>query len=59
MDGDLGVVDRDIRGKKAREKQSEVQGFIPRSSRTSRDAFSANLFRDKGRTNDLAVFEIT
>ena len=46
-------------GKKAREKQSEVQGFIPRSSGTSRDAFLANLFRDKGRTNDLAIFAIT
>ena len=44
---------------KSREKQSEVQGFIPRSSGTSRDAFLANLFRAKGRTNDLAVFEIT
>ena len=59
MDGELGAVDRDTRGKKAREKQSEVQGFIPRSSGTSRDAFLANLFHDKGRTNDLAVFEIT
>ena len=59
MDVELGAVDRDIRGKKACEKQSEVQGFIARSSGTSRDAFLANLFRDKGRTNDLAVFKIT
>ena len=51
--------DGEPRAKQAREKQSEVQGFIPRSSGTSRDAFLVNLFRDKGRTNDLAVFEIT
>ena len=30
-----------------------------RSSSSSRGAFLKNLFRDKGRTNDLAVFEIT
>ena len=59
MDVELGAVDRDIREKKAREKQSEVQGFIPRSSGTSRDAFLANLFCDKGRPNDLAIFETT
>ena len=45
--------------KEAREKQSEVQVHVPRSSGTSRDAFLANLFRDKGRTNDLVVFQIT
>ena len=45
--------------KKHVKKQSEVQGFIPRSSGTSRDAFFTNLFRDKGRTNDLAIFQIT
>ena len=59
MDGELGAVDRDIRAKKAREKQSEVQVHVPRSSGSSRGAFSKNLFRDKGRTNDLAIFEIT
>ena len=47
-----------IRAKKAREKQSEVQVDMPRSSGSSRGAFSKNLFRDKGRTNDLAIFEI-
>ena len=45
--------------KKAREKQSEVRVDIPKSSSSSRGAFSENLFRDKGRTNNLAVFEIT
>ena len=45
--------------KKTREKQSEVQVDMPRSSGSSRGAFSKNLFRDKGRTNDLAIFEIT
>ena len=47
------------KGKKAREKQSEVQGFIPRSSGTSRDAFLKNLFRDKNKMNDPSIFEIT
>ena len=32
-------VDGELRAKKVREKQSEVQGFIPRSSSTSCDAF--------------------
>ena len=45
--------------KKTREKQSEVQVDMPRSSGSSRGAFSKNLFRDKGRMNDLAIFEIT
>ena len=45
--------------KEAREKQSEVQVHVPRSSGSSRDAFSKNQFRDKGRTNDLAIFTIT
>ena len=45
--------------KKTREKQSEVQVDMPRSSGSSRGAFSKNLFHDKGRTNDLAIFEIT
>lgn len=45
--------------KKHVKKQSEVQVDMPRSSSSSRGAFSKNLFRDKGRTNDLAVFEIT
>ena len=45
--------------KKTREKQSEVQVHAPRSSGSSRGAFLKNLFRDKGRTNDLAIFEIT
>ena len=59
MDGELGAVDRDIRAKEAREKQSEVQVHVPRSSGSSRGAFSKNPFRDKGRTNDLAIFAIT
>ena len=59
MDGELRVVDGDLRAKKAREKQSEVQVDMTRSSSSSRDAFSKNLFRDKGRTNDPAVFEIS
>ena len=42
--------------KKSREKQSEVQVHAPRSSGSSRGAFSKNLFRDKGRTHDPAVF---
>ena len=45
--------------KKAREKQSEVQVHVPRSSGSSRGAFSKNQFRDKGRTNELAIFAIT
>ena len=59
MDGEIGAVDRDIRAKKAREKQSEVQVHVPRSSGSSRDAFSKNQFRDKGRMNDLAIFATT
>ena len=47
VNGELGAVDRDIRAKKAREKQSEVQGFIPRSSGTSRDAFFTICFAIK------------
>ena len=46
-------------GKIAREKQSEAQVDMPRSSSSSRGAFSKNLFRDKDRMNDLAVSEIT
>ena len=45
--------------KKAREKQSEVQVDMPRSSGSSRGAFLKNLFRDKGRMNDPAIFKIT
>ena len=45
--------------KKYVKKQSEVQVDISRSSSSSRGAFSKNLFRDKGRTNDLVIFEIT
>ena len=45
--------------KKSHEKQSEVQVHVPRSSGSSDGAFSKNLFRDKGRTNDLSIFEIT
>ena len=52
-------VDGDLRAKQAREKQSEVQVDMLRSSGSSRGAFLKNLFRDKGRTNDLAIFEIT
>ena len=59
MDGELRVVDRDLRAKKSREKQSEVQVHAPRSPGSLHGAFSKNLFRDKGRTNDLAIFEIT
>ena len=59
MDGELRAVDGDLRAKKSREKQSEVQVHAPRSSGSSRSAFSKNLFRDKGRTNDLAIFKIT
>ena len=49
-------MDGDLRAKKAREKQSEVQVDMPRSSGSSRGAFLKNLFRDKGKTNDLANF---
>ena len=59
MDGELRVVDGDLRAKKAREKQSEVQVDMPSSSGSSRGAFLKNLFHDKGRTHDPAVFEIT
>ena len=52
-------MDGDPRAKKAHAKQSEVQVDMTRSSGSSRGAFSKNLFRDKGRMNDLAVFEIT
>ena len=52
-------MDGELRAKKAREKQSEVQVDMPRSSSSSRGAFSKNLFRDKGRTHDPAVLEIT
>ena len=44
--------------KKACRKQGEVQVDMLRSSGSSRGAFSKNLFRDKGRTNDLAIFAI-
>ena len=44
---------------KTREKQSEVQVDMPRSSGSSRGAFLKNLFCDKGRTNDPAIFGIT
>ena len=59
MDGELRAVDGELRAKKTREKQSEVQVDMPRSSGSSRSAFSKNMFRDKGRTNDLAIFAIT
>ena len=59
MDEELRAVDGDLRAKKSREKQSEVQVHVPRSSGSSRGAFSKNLFRGRGRTNDPAVFEIT
>ena len=52
-------MDGDLRAKKAHEKQSEVQVDMPRSSGHSRGAFLKNLFRDKGRMNDLVVFKIT
>ena len=58
-DGELRAVDEVLRAKKAREKQSEVQVDMPRSSSSSRGAFSKNLFRDIGKTHDPAVFEIT
>ena len=59
MDGELRVVDPEVRAKKAREKQSEVQVDMLRSLGSSRGAFLKNLFRDRGRTNDPTVFEIT
>ena len=59
VDGEVRAVDRELWAKKSREKQSEVQVHAPRSSGSSRGAFSKNLFRDKGRTHDPAVFEIT
>ena len=59
MDGELRVVDGDLRAKEPREKQSEVQVDMLRSSGSSRGAFSKNLFRDRGRTHDPAIFEIT
>ena len=59
MDGELRVVDGDLRAKKARRKQSEVQVDMLRSSGSSLGAFSKNLFHDRGRTNDPAIFEIT
>ena len=55
MDGELLVVDGDYEQK--REKQSEVQVDMPRSSSSSRGAFSKNVFRDKGRTHDLDFFQ--
>ena len=51
--------DGELQVKKTREKQSEVQVDMLRSSDSSRGAFSKNLLRDKGRTHDPAVFEIT
>ena len=51
-------MDEELRAKKAYEKQSAVQVDMSRSSGSSRGAFSKNLFRDKGRTNDLVVFKI-
>ena len=59
MDGELRAVDGDLRAKKSREKQSEVRVHAPRSLGSSRGAFSKNLFRDKGRMHDHAIFEIT
>ena len=52
-------MDEDLLAKRSREKQSEVREHAPRSSGSSRGAFSKNLFRNKGRTHDPAVFEIT
>ena len=49
----------EIYEKKTREKQSEVQAHTLRSSSSSRGAYLKNLFRDKGRTNNLTIFEIT
>ena len=59
VDGELRTVDGVLRAKKAREKQSEVQVDMPRSSGSSQGTFSKNLFRDKDRTNDLTIFKIT
>ena len=59
VDRELWVMDGELRPKKAREKQSEVQVDMPRNSSSSRGAFLKNQFRDKGRTHDPAVFEIT
>ena len=59
MDGELRAVNGELQAKKSREKQREVQVHAPRSSGSSRGAFSKNLLRDKGRTHDPAVFEIT
>ena len=51
-------MNEELRAKKAREKQSEVQVDMSRSSGSSHGAFSKILFRDKGRKNDLAIFKI-
>ena len=59
MDGELRAVDGDLRAKKSREKPSEVQVHAPRISDSSRGAFLKNMIHDKGKTNDLAIFEIT
>ena len=59
MDGELRLVDGHLRAKEARRKQSEVQVDMLRTSGSSRGAFSKNLFRDRGRTNDPSVFDIT
>ena len=59
MDGELRASGWRPTSKKSREKQSEVQVHAPKSSGSSRGAFSKNLFRDRGRTNDPSVFEIT
>ena len=56
VDGELRAVDGDLRAKKSREKESEVQVHAPRSSGSSRGAFSKNLFRDKGRAHGPAIF---
>ena len=58
-DGELRAVDANLRAKKSREKQSEIQVHAPKSSGSSRGAFSKNLFHGRGRTNDPAVFGIT
>ena len=49
-------MDGELRAKKACEKQSEVQVDMPRSSGSSRGAFSKNLFRDEGTNHDLVIF---
>ena len=59
MDGELRAVDGDLRAKKSREKQCEVQVDMLRSLGSSCGSFSKNLFRDRGRTHDLSIFEIT